>query len=154
MKNIFHTIEQEEKDQASKKREIRIRNLQQEEQCNNLRIALEEIRKARQTKEMESQNALAKEEWRKKHLELLNEEKKLVRQQAAKARLREFRRKQDEKLSEERLLLGEELRQESRRKREKALQNFIRTNFRRVVAEKRKQESGLCFQTVCTANLE
>ena len=133
-----------------KRQEKNQRISRQEEHCANLRIMLAELKKAREEREFEERSKAEKEAIFRQKQKLLKEEMKLRKQQEAMERLRDFRKRADEKLSEEKKKLAEELRIETRRKRERALQDYIRVNFRRVLAEKRKQEKGKLTKIPCS----
>lgn len=135
-RNIRKNLEEERKRQ-----DLLSLKLQQERQCIKLQLEVEKLREIKEEKDAkikEYQEMKQKREMDQEMLKMLKVEKE--REDAMKL-VKEMREREAEAEAKEREKLEMELIEVSRKKREAALQDRIRVNFRRVASAKRDEET-------------
>ncbi len=112
----------------------------QMERCQALHKSLQVLRQSKNQRLRQEKKAKEEEDKRREMERLKKEAKFRERQREQWAQIRSHRRNQEEIKAERRFQLHQELKDTVQRRREKALQDFIRINLRKVMAEQKVLE--------------
>ena len=125
----------------SRRQEMKTEMEEQRKHCRRLLALLEELRLKRGEKERETKAKRREEEDKRRRKKAAEEKAERRRREKDKERLREHKEIQEASRERMQMEVALEVREMARMKRERQMQDFIRANLRRVMAEKKKEEN-------------